>query len=127
MSAGLSGEDDQLGRVKDMGGSVAGRMRREREGRTDSLKRTCVAPESAMTGEGVIEHNREGEKSLHRRNRQISKRRRGRGGRNERLVWGVYSGGKKRKIGMREGGGCVERGKGLTRTVGDGVGDRLLS
>ncbi len=25
--------------------------------------------------------------------------------------FGVYSGEKKRKIGMREGGGCVERGK----------------
>jgi hypothetical protein len=34
---------DPLGRVK---GMSAGRMRWEREGRTDPLKRTCVAPES---------------------------------------------------------------------------------
>jgi hypothetical protein len=43
---------DPLGRVKGMGGSVAGRMRWEKG------KRTCVAPEPARTGEGVIEHNR---------------------------------------------------------------------
>jgi hypothetical protein len=46
-----------LGRMKGMSGSVAGRMRWERKGRTDSLKRTCVAPDSARMGEGVIEHN----------------------------------------------------------------------
>jgi hypothetical protein len=51
---------DPLGRVKGMGRSVAGRMRWEREGRTDTLKRTCVALESARMGEGVIEHNRGG-------------------------------------------------------------------
>jgi hypothetical protein len=49
---------DPLVRVKGMGGSVAGRMKWEREGRTYSLKRTCVAPEAARMGEGVIEHNR---------------------------------------------------------------------
>jgi hypothetical protein len=36
----------------------AGRMRWAREGRTDSRRRTCVAPESARMGKGVIEHNR---------------------------------------------------------------------
>ncbi len=51
---------DPLGRVKGMGGSVASCMRWEREGRTDSLKRTCVTLESARMGEGVIEHNRGG-------------------------------------------------------------------
>ncbi len=51
---------DPLGRVKGIGGSVAGRMRCEREGRTDSLRRTCVALESTRMGEGVIEHNRGG-------------------------------------------------------------------
>jgi hypothetical protein len=49
---------DPLGRVKDMGGSWAGRMRCAREGRTDSRRRTWVAPESARMGEGVTEHNR---------------------------------------------------------------------
>jgi hypothetical protein len=43
-----------------MGGRVKGRMRCEREGRTDSRRRTCVAPESARMGEGVIEQRREG-------------------------------------------------------------------
>ena len=51
---------DPLGRVKGMGGSVAERMRWEREGRTDSLRRTCVAPELARMGEGVMEHNKGG-------------------------------------------------------------------
>ncbi len=51
---------DPLGRVKGMGGSVAGRMRWEREERTDAFKRTCVAPESVRMGEGVIEQNRGG-------------------------------------------------------------------
>ncbi len=51
---------DPLGRVKvkSMGGSVAGRMRWEREGRTGSLKRTCV--QSVRMGEGVVEHNNRG-------------------------------------------------------------------
>jgi hypothetical protein len=49
---------DPLGRVKGIGGSVAGRMRWEKEERTDSLKRTCVAPESARMGEWVIEHTK---------------------------------------------------------------------
>ncbi len=49
---------EPLGRVKGMGGSWAGRMRCAREGRTDSRRRTWVAPESARMGEGVIEHNR---------------------------------------------------------------------
>ena len=51
---------EPLGRVNGMGGRVKGRMRCEREGRTDSRRRTCVAPESARMGEGVIEHRREG-------------------------------------------------------------------
>jgi hypothetical protein len=41
---------DPLERVKGMGGSVAGRMRWVMEGSTDSRRRTCVAPESAMMG-----------------------------------------------------------------------------
>jgi hypothetical protein len=40
---------------------VNGRMRWEREGRTDSRRRTCVAPELARMGEGMIEHWRAGE------------------------------------------------------------------
>jgi hypothetical protein len=32
--------------------------------------------------------------------------------------FGIYSGGKKRKTGMREGGGCVERGKGIYKNNG---------
>jgi hypothetical protein len=39
---------------------VAVGMRLEREGGTDSLRSTCIAPESARMGEGVIEHNRGG-------------------------------------------------------------------
>jgi hypothetical protein len=42
-----------MGRVKGMGGSWAGRMRCAREGRADSRRRTWVAPESARMGEGV--------------------------------------------------------------------------
>ncbi len=49
---------DPLGRVKGMGGSWAGRMRWAREERTDSRRRTWVAPESARMGDGVTEHNR---------------------------------------------------------------------
>jgi hypothetical protein len=49
---------DPLGKVKGMGGSWAGRMRCAREGRTDSRRRTWVAPESTRMGEGVTEHNR---------------------------------------------------------------------
>jgi hypothetical protein len=44
---------DTLGRVKGMGGSLAGRLRWAREGRTDSRRRTWVA--SARMGEGVME------------------------------------------------------------------------
>jgi hypothetical protein len=44
-----------------MGGSVNGRMRWDREGRTDSRRRTCVVQESARMGEGVMEHTRAGE------------------------------------------------------------------
>ncbi len=47
-----------MGRVKGMGGSVVGFVRCEREGRTDFQRRTYVAPESAMMGEVVMEHNR---------------------------------------------------------------------
>ncbi len=39
--------------------------------------------------------------------------------------FGVYNGGK-RKIGMREGRGCVERGKMVYETVGGGVGGGRL-
>jgi hypothetical protein len=49
---------DPSGRVNGMGGSVNGRIRWEKEGRTDSRGRTCVAPESARMGDGVIEHRR---------------------------------------------------------------------
>ncbi len=53
-----------MGRVKGMGGRLAGFMRWAREGRTDSLNKTWVAPESARMGEGVIPHKRaEGEGS----------------------------------------------------------------
>ena len=51
---------DPSGSVNGMGGRVNGRMRWEREGRTDSRRRTCVAPESARMGDGVIEHRRAG-------------------------------------------------------------------
>ncbi len=47
---------EAFGRVKDMGGRVAGCTRWEREGKTGSRNRTWVAPESARIGEGVIEH-----------------------------------------------------------------------
>jgi hypothetical protein len=49
-----------LGRVKGMGEILAGCMRWAREGRTDSLNKTWVAPESARMGEGVIAHKRAG-------------------------------------------------------------------
>ena len=49
-----------MGRVKGMGGRLAGCMRWAREGRTDSLSKTWVAPESARMGEGVIAHRRAG-------------------------------------------------------------------
>jgi hypothetical protein len=51
---------DPSGRVNGMGGSVNGRIRWERERRTDSRRRTCVAPESARMGERVMEHRRAG-------------------------------------------------------------------
>ena len=47
-----------MGRVKGMGGRVAGCMRWAREGSTDSLNKTWVAPESARMGDGVIAHKR---------------------------------------------------------------------
>ncbi len=49
-----------MGRVKGMGGRLAGCMRWARESRTDSLNQTWVAPESARMGEGVIAHKRAG-------------------------------------------------------------------
>ena len=49
-----------MGRVKGMGGRLAGCMRWAREGRTDSRSKTWVAPESARMGEGVIAHRRAG-------------------------------------------------------------------
>ncbi len=55
----MSGEEGPLGRVKGMGGRVAGCMR-AREGKTGSRNKTWVAPESARMGEGVIEHRRAG-------------------------------------------------------------------
>ncbi len=39
---------------------VNGCIRWEREERTDSRRRTCVAPESDRMGEGVMEHRRAG-------------------------------------------------------------------
>jgi hypothetical protein len=45
-----------------MAGRVAGCMRWAREGSTDSLNKTWVAPESARMGEGVIVHKRAGGK-----------------------------------------------------------------
>jgi hypothetical protein len=47
-----------LGRVKGMGGRIAGCMRWARDGKIDSSNRTWVPPESARMGEGVIEHRR---------------------------------------------------------------------
>ena len=52
---------EPFGRVKGIGGRVAGCTRWEREGKTDSRNKTWVAPESARIGEGVIEHKRAGE------------------------------------------------------------------
>ncbi len=49
-----------MGWVKGMGRRLAECMRWAREGRTDSLNRTWVAPESARMGEGVIAHKRTG-------------------------------------------------------------------
>ncbi len=49
-----------MGRVKGMGGRVAGCMRWAREGKKDSRNKTWVAPESARMGEGVIVHRRAG-------------------------------------------------------------------
>ena len=51
---------EPFGRVKGIGGRVAGCTRWEREGRTDSRSKTWVAPESARIGEGVIAHRRAG-------------------------------------------------------------------
>ena len=49
-----------FGRVKGMGGRVAGCTRWEKERKTDSCSKTWVAPESARIGEGIIAHRREG-------------------------------------------------------------------
>ncbi len=43
-----------------MGCRVAGCMRWDRDGRTDSRRRTNVAPESARIGDGMMEHKRAG-------------------------------------------------------------------
>ncbi len=51
---------DPLGRVKGMGGRVAGCMRWAREGNADFLNKMWVAPESARMSEGVIVHRRAG-------------------------------------------------------------------
>ena len=51
---------EPFGRVKGIGGRVAGCTRWDREGKTDSRSRTWVAPESTRIGEGVIEHKRAG-------------------------------------------------------------------
>ncbi len=47
-----------MGRVNGMGCRVAGCMRWERDGRTDSRRRTCVAPESPRIGDGTMKHKR---------------------------------------------------------------------
>ncbi len=52
---------DPFGWVKDIGGRVTECTRWKREGRTDSRNKTWVEPESAIIGEGVIEHRRAGE------------------------------------------------------------------
>ncbi len=53
---------EPFGRVKGMGGRMAGCMRWERGGSADSRNRTWVALESTRMGERVIEHRRaEGE------------------------------------------------------------------
>ena len=52
---------EPFGRLKGIGGRVAGYTRWDREGTTDSRSKTWVAPESARIGEGVIEHKRAGE------------------------------------------------------------------
>jgi hypothetical protein len=102
-----------------MGGSVAGRMRWEREGRTNSLKRTCVAPESARMGEGRSDRAQQGRvkrvfivgivRFQSDEGVEVGE---------TRDWFEVYSGGKKRKIGMREGGGCIERSKGVYKNSG---------
>ena len=50
-----------MGRVKGIGGRVAGCKRWERESKTDSRNKMWVAPESARIGEGVIAHKKAGE------------------------------------------------------------------
>jgi hypothetical protein len=121
---------DPLGRVKGMGGSVAGRTRWEREESTDSRRRTCVAPELARMREGVMEHKSAGveESSFDSSSSESSDSNASKG-----LGW------EKREIGV--GGTIVGRRgnvvwgsgevalkvvKGLTRTVGSEVG-RLSS
>ncbi len=59
-SPDLAVRREPLGRVKGMGGRVAGCTRWDREGKTDSRSKTWVAPESARIGEGVIAHTRTG-------------------------------------------------------------------
>ncbi len=60
MSAGLSGEDGSVRKGEGHGWKCGG-AHEVGEGREDRLlRRTCVAPESARMGEGVIEHNRGG-------------------------------------------------------------------
>ena len=109
-----------MGRVKDRGRSWAGRMRCAREGRTDSRRRTWVAPESARMKEGMTEHNRGVYMVRVVVVGGIVRFQRGEGVRvrETRVRWGRDCSGDKREGGMREGGGCVEGGKGVYKNSG---------
>ena len=67
---------------------VAVGMRLEREGGTDSLRSTCIAPESARMGEGVIERNRGGLEESSSSDSSDSKAAKGLRWENYRLVCG---------------------------------------
>ena len=58
VSAGSSGEDRAIGEGEGHGWELGRAHECAREGRTDSRRRSWVAPESARMGEGVTEHNR---------------------------------------------------------------------
>ncbi len=88
-----------------MGGRLAGCMRWASEGRTDSLSKTWVAPESARMGEGVIAHRMaEGEGSSLSESYGDSRAAKGLGDakRERRAQW---------KGSVGEGGGGVEEGE----------------
>jgi hypothetical protein len=102
VSAGSSGKDRSIGKGERHGWELCRAHEMSKRG----------ALESARMGEGVIEYNREGCKESSSSESSDSKA--AKGLRWEKRDWfGVYSGGKKRKIGMTEGGGCVERSKGV--------------